>query len=174
MNTHKAAKALSDLMADFTDVAAKADEIAALARLGSEIAQQTSAALHETRPDRRMVFAGPSISRRDALRLTHRLRAMSDSVARAAAAAPSDETNTPPAAVMEAAASVAACARELEKAIGAFSAGGAKGLSLTAARQVSGAGATPHSWNEVQRQLAKALESGRSAAGALRAVAGKG
>ena len=174
MNTHKAAKALSDLMADFTDVDAKIDEINAMARLGSEIAQQTSAALHETPRDRRLTLSGPSISRRDALRLTHRLNAMTASISRAAAAAPSDETNVPPAAVMEAAASVAARARELEKAIGALSAAGAKGLSLAAAQQVSEAASAPHPWTEVQRQLSKALESGRSAAGALRAVAGKG
>ena len=125
MNTHKAAKALSDLMSDFTDVDAKADEITALARLGTEIAQQTSVALHETPPDRRLVFAGPSISRRDALRLTHRFRSMSDSVARAATAA-SASARRPPrrTSAVRLAASVAQCARHLETATGALSAGG--------------------------------------------------
>ena len=187
MNTHKAAKALSDLMADFTDVDAKADEITALARLGTEIAQQTSVALHETPPDRRLVFAGPSISRRDALRLTHRFRSMSDSVARAATAASASQAPAPTDLAARLAASVAQCARHLESATGALTAGGdGRSRALASAETAAACAAEARSeapaardaddarWTDVYVALERALDSGASAAGALRAVVRKG
>ena len=187
MNTHKASKALSDLMADFTNVDSKAGEIVSLARLGSEIAQQTSAALHDTPPDRRLTLGGPTIGRRDALRLARRMQSMSASVARAATAMNAGDAANPTDTASNMAASVAQCARHLEGAIGALSAGGdgrpramssadaaaacadAAHLQASTAREPDGEG-----WADVHAALAKAAAQGHAAAAMLRAVARKG
>ena len=176
MTAHKAARAFSDLMRDFTDVDAKAEEIAALGRLAGEMAQQTSLALRDAPPDRRFLPIGAAIGRGDAAQLAERLHGMAAAIAQAAAAAPSDDAGEPPDAVTRLAGDVVAAARELEKGIGALSAGGgAAADSLSWAFEAAGLDdAVPARWRGVSGQLAAALESGRAAGAGVRAMVGKG